>query len=153
MAVLGVLVLAVILLAVGPQGYVALLACLAGYAVWQRWPRGWVYGLAPGPMRLRRVIDGDTFEVDAPPGSPTHLGGVVAVRLRGCDAIELSEPGGEAARRVLTRFLRGGRISCSNVGAEKYGRALATVTVAGKDAGKYLIESGAAVPYDGGARA
>lgn len=135
-----------------PEGLPVLAAVLLGLAVWASIPRPLVYGLADRPLRLRRVIDGDTFEVEAPPGAPTHLGGAVAVRLRGCDAVELGEPGGPEARRLLRRFLRRGRILCSNVGREKYGRALATVTVSGADAARYLIEEGAAVPYDGGAR-
>lgn len=149
----GVILMGVVAAAAGKTGWLVFTVYMLVMAVWASWPMSLVYGLANKPLRLRRVIDGDTFEVEAPPGAPAHLGGVVAVRLRGCDAVELAEPGGEEARRILEKFLRRGRICCAEVGREKYGRALATVTVRGTDAARYLIESGLAVPYDGGARA
>lgn len=154
MNVLLLVVLAVCAAAFGKAGWLILAAyllILAAFATWT-WGRARVYGLAPGSLRLLRVIDGDTFETTAPPGSPAHLGGVVSVRLRGVDAVKLSEPGGETAKLILKDFLRRGPILCSNVGRDKYGRALVTVTVRGKDAGAHLIEHGLAVLYEGGAR-
>jgi endonuclease YncB( thermonuclease family) len=117
-------------------------------------------GEVPGPVmaEIVRVIDGDTFVVDAHvwPGHRVR----VSVRLRGIDAPEIrtrcaaEKEAGLKARDALERMIGSGPVAISNIGGGKfYGRVLADArTQHGEDIGLRLLEMGLARPYDGGRR-
>lgn len=122
-------------------GIVLLVSDPAGYA----WP-------------VAGVVDGDTLQVRLP-GLPGELQ-PVSVRVRGVDT---PETGGrarcEAERRDGARatafteaMLRSGSVRFVDPEWDKYGRVLATVTVAGEDLAAALIRAGRGRPYDGGKR-
>ncbi len=72
--------------------------------------------------RVRRVIDGDTFE----------LWGGQRVRVANVYAPELGARGGYAARRRLQSWIhRGSVVGLSNPVARSYGRTVRYVTVSG----------------------
>ena len=75
----------------------------------------------PGPWFVRRVIDGDTFEVAGP-------GGVrVRIRLRRTNAPEMDEPGGPEAKAALERKIGGKRIHLKSYARGRYGRTIAEI--------------------------
>ena len=75
----------------------------------------------PGPWFVRRVIDGDTFEVAGP-------GGVrVRIRLRRTNAPEMDEPGGPEAKAALEAKIGGKRIHLKSYARDRYGRTIAEV--------------------------
>jgi endonuclease YncB( thermonuclease family) len=83
--------------------------------------------------------DGDTSKISADLGF--GISAKITVRWLGINAPELSTPEGKTARDAL------------NVSKEKYGRYLATFTLAdGTNVNDWLVKSGYAVPYDGGKR-
>lgn len=112
----------------------------------------------PGPARVVRVIDGDTFEAEA----RIWLGQVVttSVRLGGVDAPELR--GGCDAKRALAvrardelaAMVQEAFVRLYDIEKDKYGgRVVARVeTMADEDVGAWLVAAGLARPYDGGAR-
>src|SRR6056297_1660255 len=96
-----------------------------------------------GPVR---VVDGDTLDV-----------GDTRVRLHGIDAPELGQictnPDGatwdcgtwvadQLRARIATREAR-----CETVDTDRYGRTVATCTVAGQDVGRMLVSGGLALAY------
>ena len=96
-----------------------------------------------GPVR---VIDGDTLDV-----------GGTRVRLHGIDAPELGQictnPDGatwdcgtwvadQLRARIATREAR-----CQKIETDRYGRTVATCTVAGQDVGRMLVTDGLALAY------
>ena len=108
------------------------------------------------------VTDGDTFRATVNMGQleiadltlDTVLGYPkgVSIRLRGCNAWELSTPAGKAARDNLSLLLRPGYVvRLSSVGMDKYGlRFDATVTLSnGSDLVTQLIVEQWAAPWDG----
>ena len=76
---------------------------------------------APAPYLVRRVIDGDTFEIEDPWGLRTR------VRLRRLNAPELDQPGGPEAKIALEARLLGRRIHLKVHARDRYGRVIATV--------------------------
>lgn len=102
---------------------------------------------------VRRVIDGDTLEVDSDHGRGIWLHGQV-YRLIG-NAREKSEPGGPDAMGnlaqlfgmpLLLRSLKPGK----DFPADRWGgRWLARITVPGGDLAELLIRSGWMAPWDG----
>lgn len=92
---------------------------------------------------VARVHDGDTLRVDGR-----------AIRLRGIDAEELSEPHGAEAREVLRRIVGGSTVRCEAAGMS-YKRVVATCFLAdGRDVGAAMVSLGAALDcahYSGGA--
>jgi len=93
-----------------------------------------------------RVVDGDTLDV-----------GATRVRLHGIDAPELGQictnPDGatwdcgtwvadQLRARIATREAR-----CETVDTDRYGRTVATCTVAGQDVGRMLVSGGLALAY------
>lgn len=95
--------------------------------------------------------DGDTHHitvVDVLLSTPV----VLAVRIAGINAAELSEPGGPEARDALAGLLPLGTVvTLRHVRPDKYaGRVVAQViTGPGVDVGPWLIERGLAVPWNG----
>lgn len=81
--------------------------------------------------KVKRVIDGDTFE----------LRSGERVRIAGLNAPELSERGGQGAKRRLQEKLRVGRsIGLSMPLAKSYGRTIRKVTVKGKNINKLVAK-------------
>lgn len=79
-------------------------------------------GVGPEYGSVRRVLDGDTYEVLLPVG-------LVRLRLRGVDAPELSQPFGRQAADSAARLLRGRRLEVERGTADLYGRTLAELRV------------------------
>jgi len=73
----------------------------------------------PTPYLVRRVIDGDTFEVEDPWGLRTKI------RLRRTNAPELDEPGGPEAKAALEAQLLGRRIGLTIYARDRWGRIIA----------------------------
>jgi micrococcal nuclease len=126
----------------------------------QFWPPPAAGAEIAGPVRaeLVRVIDGDTFIVDALvwPGHRVR----VSIRLRGIDAPEMrsrcaaEKEAAIRARDALTELIGSEPVAISNIGGGKYyGRVLADAhNGMGEDIGTRLLEGGFASPYDGGRR-
>lgn len=93
-----------------------------------------------------RVVDGDTLAL-----------GAVHVRLLGVDAPEAKQicqnaagrgwPCGGRATRALQEFTRGAEVRCEGDEHDRYGRLVATCTVAGRDLGGALVDEGLAFAY------
>lgn len=92
--------------------------------------------------KVTRVIDGDTIDV----------AGVGRIRMIGIDTPERGECGFESATWALTNLVDGKEVDLSSgaiTDADRYGRLLRYVDVAGLDAGLSLIEDGWAIArYD-----
>ncbi len=71
---------------------------------------------------VRRVLDGDTYEVLA-----NYQ--LLRVRLIGVDAPELGQPGGREAADSVRKLLRGQPVRLLRQGADGYGRTLGAVRV------------------------
>ncbi|MFU0507176.1 thermonuclease family protein [Pseudaminobacter sp. NGMCC 1.201702] len=116
--------------------------------------------LFKGPVAASviQVLDGDTFLAEAHlwPGQSLR----VNIRIRGIDAPEMKgrcSAEREAALRArdeLSRLLKHGTVSISNIGGAKYyGRVLADVgTEEGDAIGAILLERRLVRPYSGGRR-
>lgn len=72
--------------------------------------------------RVQYVVDGDTLFV-----TPAAGGRRVKLRLRGMDAPESCQPGGEAARRVLRALAQGEQVQVRVLARDRYGRSVADV--------------------------
>lgn len=100
--------------------------------------------------RVTYVVDGDTLHLDCGAGERK-------VRLLGYDTPEVYHPkcAAEAeAGRKATDFLAGlvasGPVTALSVqGQDRYGRDLATISIAGTDVTGYMLASGLAQPYTG----
>ncbi len=98
------------------------------------------------PTGVVRVIDGDTLDV-----------GGTRVRLHGIDAVEAQQtcrteqgvewPCGAWVKAEVTRIYDGARANCATRDIDRYGRAVARCTVAGKDIGAALVSAGLATAY------
>jgi endonuclease YncB( thermonuclease family) len=94
-----------------------------------------------------RVSDGDSF----------HLG-ADRVRLLGIDAPELDQtctdgngtnwPCGHVARDRMVSLVAGKSPLCQPDGHDRFGRILATCSVAGRDLGAQMVEAGLAISSD-----
>lgn len=101
--------------------------------------------------RLVRVVDGDTLRVDIDLGFDTWLHNR-SVRLLGCNARELSEPGGREARENLATLLPvGSPVVIHTVKDDKYGgRYDAQVLLPdGTNLVERLVRDGWASPWTG----
>jgi micrococcal nuclease len=78
-----------------------------------------------------RVIDGDTIAIGS-----THF------RLNGVAAPELSDPGGQAAKRWMRHFLAGHIVRCQFNGQRSYNRLVAICYANGQDIGAAIIRAG-----------
>lgn len=80
--------------------------------------------------KVKRVIDGDTVEI---------MSGT-KIRIAGYDAPELGEYGGKAAKKRLSKMLRGKQIGMSNELGKSYGRSVRRVTIKGKPISKLRMK-------------
>ena len=115
-------------------------------------------GFVP-PLRVGKVVkvyDGDTLTV----GAPLHLDGArrfykFSVRLRGIDCPELRSRNdtekqvAAIARDELRSLVLDKVVHLGDVGLDKYGRVLATVSLGGQDMSAHLLTKRLAVPYRG----
>lgn len=107
--------------------------------------------------RVLWVTDGDTYQIahaGAPAGEPVrarHFDTPERGDRAGCDAERaLAEKATAAARRILPR---GAKVWLSDLGRDRYGRLLATITLSdGTGLAERLIGAGLAIPYHGGRR-
>lgn len=91
------------------------------------------------------ALDGDTLELNG-----------VRVRLHGVDAPENDQPCrsagrrwpcGREARRALDARIRGGWVACEVRDQDRYGRVVATCSVAGQDLNAWMVANGWALAY------
>ena len=77
--------------------------------------------------QVRRVVDGDTIWVTRDKGDGKGERNV-KLRLRGIDAPEMCQDGGEAARRALQQLAKKGqRVQVRVIARDQYGRSVADV--------------------------
>lgn len=116
----------------------AVLTAIAAVLTWWNEKRAEGVGVA---------IDGDSIRLD---GEEYRLKGVDAPEFgQICDKDGKAWRCGETARIVLARQLERGALLCRSSERDKYGRRLATCTVAGMDLNAYMVRSGAAIAYGG----
>lgn len=96
---------------------------------------GRMYGRRLPTSQPIYTVDGDTLRV-----------GADRIRLRGIDAPELTEPGGQAARQRLEHLLQEGPIRIVPHGQDVYGRTVADVFVNGRNVAEVLAQEGYAKP-------
>lgn len=126
-----------------------LLTLLVLWAAADRWAP---YRGAEAACRVGYVYDGDTIEM---------LCGTekLTARLQGFDTPETKAPQcpeelaqGKRATGRLRGLVKSGEVAIYRLGFDKYGRALITLTVDGRDVGEVLIAEGLAHDYHGGSR-
>ena len=119
-------------------GFVALIAC------------GCFAAPLPEGCQVTRIVDGDTL----------HLmcdGVEHKVRLLGYDSPEVFHPNcaaekaaGERATVLLAKSVAEGPVTGVRIeGMDRYGRDLATVSIAGQDVTGFMLASPLALPYAG----
>ncbi|OAN47148.1 thermonuclease family protein [Magnetospirillum moscoviense] len=107
------------------------------------------------PGRILWVIDGDTYQVGhagAPAGEPVrarHFDTPEKGDRARCEAERVRSA--EAAAFIRTLLPRGSLVLLSDIGRDRYGRLLATITLEdGRDLAGQVIGAGLAQPYEGG---
>jgi micrococcal nuclease len=102
------------------------------------------------------VHDGDTIRcgnervrlanIDAPElaGSPRCAPERIEQLAHGRNPAWCDDALAEQSRAALTTFLASGQVSIRSVARDRYGRLIAYVSVAGTDAGEYLMRTGLA---------
>ncbi|HXV23260.1 MAG TPA: thermonuclease family protein [Alphaproteobacteria bacterium] len=100
---------------------------------------------APRLTGVASVIDGDTLDIHGR-----------RIRLHGIDAPESKQlctlngakyRCGQMAALALSDFVGRGTVSCAQRDTDRYGRAVATCSVAGQDIGAWLVSHGHALAY------
>ncbi len=109
-----------------------LMLCLAGSA----------QALETFGGQVTYVTDGDTLWVQPDGGGAVHK-----LRLTGIDAPEICQHGGKAARDLLAQLALHRRVTVSVTYFDRYGRALATVRLDGKDLAAQMVRAGYAWTY------
>ena len=80
------------------------------------------------------ATDGDTMRA-----------GDLRIRIWGIDAPERGDPGGARATEALRSLITGQRLTCEDMGPDRYGRTVARCTLPdGRDLACALVEMGAA---------
>ena len=95
-------------------------------------------------MQVLRVVDGDSVVATGPDGQPLTL------RLRGIDAPERCQDGGEAARAALAQRVLGTSLQVRTTGLDKHGRTLATLHLHGQDLNAWMVAQGHAWSFGAG---
>jgi endonuclease YncB( thermonuclease family) len=92
------------------------------------------------------VIDGDTIEIH---GERIRLWGIDAPEstqlCRGSDSLQYRC--GARAANDLDAFIAGQPMSCAPISLDRYGRTVATCSVAGADLAEWLVRSGLALDW------
>ena len=89
--------------------------------------------------QVARVIDGDTITVSQSDRR---------IRLFGIDALEMDEPGGEAARNFLVALISTDDLLSDFIEEDRYGRMVARLYLPnGQDVSALMIEAGHAVEF------
>lgn len=91
---------------------------------------------------VSHVTDGDTLWVLPDAGGPARK-----LRIDGIDAPELCQPGGEAARAVLTQRALHQPVRVTVSRLDSYGRGIARIQLAGDDLGALMVRQGHAWSY------
>lgn len=109
---------------------------------------------------IASVHDGDTVRLCS--GERVRLAGIDAPELQGsprCNAVSRARLAvsknpawcdpqfGRDSRDALRAFLQSGNAKIQRIGADRYGRTLARLSVNGRDAGQHLIARGFAKPW------
>ncbi|MBU6371814.1 MAG: thermonuclease family protein [Alphaproteobacteria bacterium] len=88
-----------------------------------------------------QAVDGDTIRID---GRSIRIEGVDAFeRRQSCGAVAC----GREAAAFTERFVAGALVVCRQTDTDRYGRAVATCSVGGRDLGKALVRAGWALAY------
>jgi endonuclease YncB( thermonuclease family) len=86
---------------------------------------------------VRRVLDGDTLDLNTRPMS--------RVRAFGIDAPEANQPYGTEATLLAHKLLDNERVTVTVHGRDKYGRVVGSILIpSGKDYGQEMVKAGAA---------
>lgn len=100
--------------------------------------------------RVVRVPDGDTIRLEPPysiPGVRTYKDGTIAVRLRGVDAPELSQPYGRESKAHLEGLVLGKTVRVEIKDIDRYGRIVGYVRVNGTNVNLEQVRKGYAWAY------
>jgi endonuclease YncB( thermonuclease family) len=94
----------------------------------------------PFEAKVIAVYDGDTITV--------RTDETIKIRLEGIDAPELKQPFGQASKQALSGLVFGQTVTVKPGKKDRYGRLLARVEIAGKDASLTMVETGMAHWYE-----
>ena len=94
----------------------------------------------PFEAKVIAVYDGDTITV--------RTDETIKIRLDGIDAPELKQPFGQASKQSLSGLVFGQTVTIKPGKKDRYGRLLARVEIAGKDASLTMVETGMAHWYE-----
>jgi len=110
-------------------------------------------------VELVRVYDGDTFIINLPDTIPDVFSREISVRIRHIDTAEIKSTDtcerdvAIKAKTITHSLLKNAKvITLENVGRDKFFRLDATVIADNVDVGKFLLDKGYAVPYEGGVK-
>lgn len=95
-------------------------------------------------VKLVRVIDGDTVELDIDLGFHIHV--IEKFRLSRIDTPEMNTDAGKQAKIEITVMLQA-PMTIASTGQDKYGRWLAEIYVGNVNVNDWMVENGFAVPY------
>lgn len=143
-----------------PRSYlkVAMVGALGGLVLLPSFADA-VNGIARGAhggedCRVAKVIDGDTISIWCP------ARGLERARIDGYDTAELFDPECAAELALAYRGLwrlrwmiwTGGDVSIVRTGTDRFGRAVVSLFIDGRDVRHVMIAEDVARPYDGGHR-
>lgn len=94
------------------------------------------------PCRVVGVTDGDTVTC------LTSEKRQIKVRLAQIDAPEKGQPFGQRSKQTLSDFVFQKDVVLKSDGADRYGRTIATIYVAGRDVNLLMLKRGMAWVYD-----
>ena len=83
------------------------------------------------------VVDGDTLRI-----KPLTGGKPLSVRIRGIDAPEICQSGGNASRDALSGRVMGRTVRVSGKARDAYSRLVAEVSVDGQDVAHWMVVQG-----------
>jgi len=94
----------------------------------------------PFEAKVVAVYDGDTITV--------RTDETIKIRLDGIDSPELKQPFGQASKQAMSGLVFGQTVTIKPGKKDRYGRLLARVEIAGKDASLTMVETGMAHWYE-----